>query len=140
MAAHPRRLLTWRSRPCRTPSSGSSSGNATLARLTSGTDVLRAQSGRLQLVSRSCGSAKGMRREGSGTGTGTRVSLRLTSFLFLLGEERYRQPRAVYKFWAPCRLCCIEVFFTVNNGRWFCHPRGTLVVLEVISLVQLTPA
>ena len=40
-----------------------------------------------------------MRREGSGTGTGTRVSPRLTSLLFLLGEERYRQPRAVYKYW-----------------------------------------
>ena len=40
MAAHPRRLLSWRSRPCRTPSSGSRSGNATLARLTTGTDVL----------------------------------------------------------------------------------------------------
>ena len=49
---------------------------------------------------RSCGTAKRMRREGSGTGTGTRVSPRLTSLLFLLGEERYRQPRAVYKYWA----------------------------------------
>ena len=44
--------------------------------------------------------AKGMRREGSGTGTGTRVSPRLSSLLFLLGEELYRQPRAVYKYWA----------------------------------------
>ena len=96
MAANPRRLLSWRSRPCRTPSSGSRSGNATLARLTSGTDVLTVQSGRLQLVSRSCGTAKGMRREGSGTGTGTRVSPRLSSLLFLLGEELYHQPRAVY--------------------------------------------
>ena len=48
---------------------------------------------------RLCGSAKGMRREGSGTGTGIRASLRLTSLLFL-GEERHRQPRAVYKHWA----------------------------------------
>ena len=99
-AAHPRRLLSWRSRPCRTPSSGCGPGNATLARLASATDVLTVQSGRLQLVSRSCGTAKGMRRGGSGTGTGTRVSPRLTSLLFLLGEERYRQPRAVYKYWA----------------------------------------
>ena len=53
----------------------------------------------LQLVSRSCGTAKRMRREGSGTGTGTRVSPRLSSLLFLLSEERYRQPRAVYKYW-----------------------------------------
>ena len=92
--AHPRRLLSWRS-----PSSGCGSGNATLARLTSGTDVPTVQSGRLQLVSKSCGTAKGMRREGSATGTGTRVSPRLTSLLFLLGEEWYRQPRAVYKCW-----------------------------------------
>ena len=40
VAAHPRRLLSWRSRPCRTPSSGCSSGNAMLVRLTSGTEVL----------------------------------------------------------------------------------------------------
>ena len=80
--AHPRRLLRWR-----TPSSGCGSVNAMLARFTSGTDVLTVQSGRLQLVSMSCGTAKGMRREGSGTGTGTRVSPRLSSLLFLLGEE-----------------------------------------------------
>ena len=54
--AHPRRLLSWR-----TPSSGCSSGNASRARPTTGTDVLTAQSGRHHLVSRSCGSAKGMR-------------------------------------------------------------------------------
>ena len=135
VAAHPLGLLSWRSRPCWTPSSGCSSGNAMLARLTSGTDVLTVQSGRLQLVSRSCGSAKGMRRERSGTGTGIRVSVRITSLLFLLGEGRHRQPLAVYKYWAPCRLCCVEVFFTVNNGHWFCHPRGTLLVLEAITSV-----
>ena len=96
----------------------------TLARLTAGTDVLH------RLVSRPCGFAKGMRREGSGTGTGKRLSVRMASLLFLLGEERYRQPRAVYKYWAPCRLCCVEILITVNNGHWFCHPRGTLLVLE----------
>ena len=32
------------------------------------------------------------------------MSPRLSSLLFLLGEEQYRQPRAVYKYWAPCRL------------------------------------
>ena len=100
MAAHPRRLLSWRSRPCLTPSSGCGSGNATLARLTSGTDVLTVQSGRLQLVSRSCGTAKGIWRGSATAGTGTRLSPRLTSLLFLLGEELYRQPRAVYKYWA----------------------------------------
>ena len=90
--AHGRRRLSWR-----TPSSGCGSGRKTLARRTSGTDVLTVQSGELHLVLRSCGTAKWMRREGSGTGTGTRVSPRLTS---LLGEELYRQPRAVFKYWA----------------------------------------
>ena len=71
-----------------------------LASLSSGTDVLTAQSGGLQLVSRSCGSAKGMRRERCTTGTGTRVPPRLTSLLFLLSEELHRQPRAVFKYWA----------------------------------------
>ena len=97
--AHGRQRLSWR-----TPSSGCGSGRSTLARRTSGTDVLTIQSGELQLVSRSCGTAKRMRREGSGTGTGTRVSPRFSSLLFLLGEELHRQPRAVYKYWAPC--CC----------------------------------
>ena len=76
----------------------------TLASLSSGTDVLTVQSGGLQRASRSCGSAKRMRRERCTTGTGTRVSPRLSSLLFLLGEEQYRRPRAVYKYWAPCRL------------------------------------
>ena len=78
---------------------GAAQGRKTLARRTSGTDVLTVQSGELLLVLRLCGTAKRMRREGSGTGTGTRVSPRLTFLLFLLGEERYRQPRAVYKYW-----------------------------------------
>ena len=67
------------------------------------------------------------------------MSVRMTSLLFLLGEERYRQPRAVHKHSAPCRLCCVEIFFTVSNGYWFCHPRGTLLVLEAITLVHLIP-
>ena len=79
-------------------------------------------------------------RRSSTTGTGTRVSVRMTSLLFLLGEGRHRQPRAEKKYWARCRLCCVEIFFTVNNGHWFCHPRGTLLVLEAITLVQLIPA
>ena len=93
--AHPRRLLSWR-----TPSSGCSSGNVLLARPTSGTDVLERLPGSHRLASRSCGSAKGMRREGSGTGTGIRVFVRMTSLLFLLAEELYRQLRAVHKYWA----------------------------------------
>ena len=83
-----------------TPSSGCGSGTATLASPTTGTDALSVQSGRLQLVLRSCGTAKGMRRGSATAGTGTRVSPRLTSLLFLLGEELYRQPWAVYKCWA----------------------------------------
>ena len=97
--AHGRQRLSWR-----TPSSGCGSGRNTLARRTSGTDVLTVLSGVLQLASMSCGTAKGMRREGSGSGTGTRVSPRLSSLLFLLGEEQYRQPRAVYKYWARMKF------------------------------------
>ena len=115
--AHPRRRLSWR-----TPSSGCGSGNATLARRTSGTDVLTVQSGWLQMVSRSCGTATRMRRDGSGTGTGTRVSPRFSSLLFLLGEELYRQPRAVYKYWAqvtslcPCLISSTSLRWTVDGA------------------------
>ena len=76
-----------------------------------------------------------MRREGSGTGTGIRVSLRLTSLLFLLGEERCTNTgrRAVF--------AVSRIFFIVNNGHWFCcFSRGTLLVLVAITLAQLTPA
>ena len=40
----------------------------------------------------------------------------MTFLRVLLSEERHRQPRAVYKYSAPCRLSCVEIFFTVNNG------------------------
>ena len=59
-----------------------------------------------RLASRWCGSARGMRGEWSGTGTGTRVSPRLSSLLFFLGEELYRQSRAVYKYWAGGLRSC----------------------------------
>ena len=121
-------LLSWRSRPCRTPLSGCSSGNATLARLTSGTDVLTVHSGRLHLVSMSCGTAKGVRREGSGTGTGTRVSPRLSSLLFLLGEELYRQPRAVYKYWAGgLRSCDHAATSSSSSSISICFRSSTTV-------------
>ena len=48
-------LASWRSRPCRISSSGCSSGNAKLARPSTGTDALERLSGRRHLVSRSCG-------------------------------------------------------------------------------------
>ena len=99
--AHPRGRLSWR-----TPSSGCGSGMSTLARHTTGTDALERLPGSHRLRSSWCGSAKGMRRDWSTTGTGTRVSPRLTSLLFLLGEERYRQPRAVYKHWAGGLRSC----------------------------------
>ena len=44
--------------------------------------------------------------EGSGTGTGIRVFVRIPSLLFFLGEELYRQPRAVYKYWAGGLRSC----------------------------------
>ena len=94
--AHLRRLLSWR-----TPSSGCCSRTATLASLTTGTDVLSVQSGSLRLALRLCGSAKGMRREGSGTGTGKRACLCLTSLLFLLGEVLTASPgRYINTGWA----------------------------------------
>ena len=118
MSAHPRRLLSWRSRPCRTPSSGSRSGMVTLARPATITDVLSVLSGSHRLASRWCGSAKGIRREGSGTGTGIRVSVRMTSLLFHLGEGRHRQPRAVYKYWAPClAVTCPFAFCLKSTAR-----------------------
>ena len=99
--------------------------NAMLARFTSGTNVLTVQSGRLQLVSRSCGTAKGMRREGSGTGTWTCVSPRLSSLLFLLGEERYLQPRAVYKYWAGgLRSCDHAAVLRVRHPSDSVHRQG----------------
>ena len=126
--AHPRRLLSWRA-----PSSGCGSGNAMLARLSSGTDVLTVQSGGLQLVSRSCGTAKGMRRERCASGTGTRVPPRLTSLLFLLSEELHRQPRAVYKYWASCRLCWEDTYAV----SWFLYgPSYLAVTCSLFSLVR----
>ena len=56
-----------------------------------------------------------MRRERCTTGTGTRVPPRLTSLLFLLSEELHRQPRAVFKYWAPCRLCWEDTY----SVGWF---------------------
>ena len=41
---------------------------------------------------------------GPGTGTGAPVPLATLFHLFLLSETSHRQPRAVYKYWAPCRL------------------------------------
>ena len=140
MSAHPRRLLSSWLSPCRSLLSGCSPGTATLASPFAGTDALERLSGRHQLVSRSSGTELGMRRGSSTTGTGIRVSVRMTYLLFLLGDLRHRQPRAVFKYWAQCRLCCVEIFFTVNNVHWFCHPRGTLLVLEAITMEQLTLA
>ena len=71
-----------------------------LARLTSGTDVLTVQSGRLQLVSRSVWYGERRRGVRYHWHRDKRVLHVLTSLLFLLGEELYRQPRAVYKYWA----------------------------------------
>ena len=56
-------------------------------------------SGSHRLASRWCGTPQGLRRGPATSGTWKRVSPRLTSLLFLLGEELHRQPRAVYKYW-----------------------------------------
>ena len=79
--AHPRKLLNWR-----TPSSGCGSGMTTLAILTTGTDAPKRLPGSHRLASRWCGSAKGMRRDLSGTGTGEGVPVATLFLLFLLSE------------------------------------------------------
>ena len=79
---------------------GADSGRSTLARRTSGTDVPTVQSGELLLVLRSCGT--GAKDEEGGVWYWHRDT-RVSTFdlpPLLLGEERYCQPRAVYKFWA----------------------------------------
>ena len=142
MSAHPRRRLSWRTRHCRTPSSGCGSG-----RRHAGKTYFwnrRTNSTVWQSSSWCRGRVDTAKRNEEGRvwywHRDTRVSPRLTALFFLLGEERYHQPRAVFKYCAPRRLCCVEILFTVNNGHWSCYPRGTLVVLEAITLVQLIPA
>ena len=71
---------------------------------TSGTDAPMRLSGRHRLATEWFGSAQGMRFVGSGSGTGSPVPPVTLSLLCLLSEELHRQPRAVYKYWAPCRL------------------------------------
>ena len=38
------------------------------------------------------------------------VPVHMSFFLFLLSEELHRQPRAVHKNWAPCRLCWEDTY------------------------------
>ena len=76
-----------------------------MAGFTSGTDAPMRLSGRHRLASEWSGSVQGMRLVGSGSGTGLPVSPLTLSLLFLLSEQLHRQPRAVYKYWAPCRAC-----------------------------------
>ena len=86
----------------------------TLASPITGTDALVYPPGLLLRASRLSGSEFAVRRESPTSGTGTRASLRLHSLLFLLSEEIHRQPRAVYKYWAPCRLCSEDTY-----AAWF---------------------
>ena len=53
------------------------------------------------------------------TNTKMLVPVCATSLLFLLGDGRHRQPRAVHKYWAPCRLCSVEIFFTWKRSPWY---------------------
>ena len=62
VSAHPRWRLSSRMRPCRTPSSGSSSSTISRARPTTGTDVLVCPPGFLLWASRLSGSELRMRR------------------------------------------------------------------------------
>ena len=104
VSAHPRRLLSSWLSPNRSPLSGCSSGTATLA------PAARADSGAAPHHERTTWYDEEREQAWCRNwnrrtiGTGLRVSERMTSLLFLLGEGRHRQPRAVYKYWAPCRL------------------------------------
>ena len=66
---------------------------------------------------------------GSGTGTGIRVSVRMTGAV----------PPAqggIQILGAVPSLMCRDLLHR-EQCHWFCHPRGTLLVLEAITLVQL---
>ena len=84
------------------PTSGLSSTTTSRARPTTGTDVLVCPPGSLLRASMSSGSASGTLRVLSTSGIRKHVPALGSSLLFLLSEELHRQPRAVYKFWAPC--------------------------------------
>ena len=109
MSAHPRRLLSLRTRSCRTPLSGCSSLTASLARPTSGTDALDRLSGSHRLASRSSGSARGLRREGAGTCTLVPVSVHVTSLRCLLSEASQGEGLGI----PSLLLGCLAVLFGV---------------------------
>ena len=113
---HGRRRLSWR-----TPSSGCGSKMTSLASRTTGTDALVRLSGSHRLASRWCGTPQRMRRGPATSGTRKRVSPRF-DLLFLLGEELHRQPRAVYKYWAPyCAFSSAPRFWQsfIRCSLWF---------------------
>ena len=88
---------------------GASHGTPRWHRRTSGTDVLTVQAGWLQMVSRSCGTAKRMRSDGSwywlrGSACHPRYSSGSSSSCWV--QELFRQPRAVYKYWAQVTSLC----------------------------------
>ena len=121
--AHPRRRLSWR-----TPLSGCGSRMTILASRTTGTDAFSVLSGSHHLAARWCGMPQGMRRGLFTSGTRKRVSPRLLSLLFRLGEELHRQPKAVYEYWVGRLPSCDQqrqVFpFFELHGR--CGPEGLL--------------
>ena len=84
----------------------------------SGTDVLARRSGSRRRASESSGLDRRLRGEGSGTGTSVRVPVHMNSLLCLLSKELHRQPRAVYKYWAPCRLH-FPLWPLVSGGHLF---------------------
>ena len=59
------------------------------------------------------------RREGRRTGTGAPVPVATLFLLFLLSEERYRQPRAVYKYWAGGLPSCDHAATCFNSSSSF---------------------
>ena len=133
--AHPRRRLSWR-----TPLSGCGSRMTNLASRTTGTDALSVLSGSHRLASRWCGMPQGMRRGLVTSGTRKRVSPRLLSLLFLLGEELHRQPRAVYKYWVGGLPSCdhAATSFSVLRASWPIWTRRTVAIVCIRRVLLVT--
>ena len=74
-----------------------------MARPTFGTGALVLRSGSRRRAPVSSGLARRVLEGRPGTGTRKHVPVHMTSLFFLLSEELHSLPRAVYKFWAPCR-------------------------------------
>ena len=64
------------------------------------------------------------------------MSLATLSHLFLLSDMLHRQLRAVYKYWAPCRLC-FSLRPLVSGSHSFAVLLGSTVDTCYVSLQRL---